>query len=289
MVAAEATPARAKSRANGARPGPAPAFGPGGRTPAAATPAAGDSGWWELDSSEAIPAVVARPGAGPARPTAAAAPGWQNLKPDDSGEGPVVTAKPVRPRWVTYAAIAGGVVAGVVAFSVAFMLVSRALGPGSPRAPEQAKSQEPPTAPPVAVADAPEPSPGSAPAPQPSGPVDHHREAVDNLVRAYNDIADGYARIRDASSIPEGNGPITRAVEQLRSAAQRGRGLPPLSPEDREVVIRHGGPPLLGAIDRLLGELRRLKATPGLRSDFDRLIEAYSRARQEIRREIEHR
>jgi hypothetical protein len=119
--------------------------------------------------------------------------------------------------------------------------------------------------------------------------VDQHRQAVEALVRAYNDIADGYARIRDMGSIPDGNGRISRAVEQLRSAAQRGRSLPPLSPNDREAVIRHGGPPLLGAIDRVLGELRRLKATPGLRSDFDRLIDAYTLARQEIQREIDHR
>jgi hypothetical protein len=119
--------------------------------------------------------------------------------------------------------------------------------------------------------------------------VDQHREAVDALVRAYNAIADGYARIRDMNSLPDGNGSIARAVDELRSAAQRGRSLPALSPDDREVVIRHGGPALLGAIDRVLGELRRLKETPGLRSDFDRLIEAYTRARQEVQREIDHR
>ena len=62
-----------------------------------------------------------------------------------------------------------------------------------------------------------------------------------------------------------------------RSAARRGQGLPPLSPPEREALIRQTGPALLQAVDRVLGELRRLKATPGLRSDFDRLIDAYTR------------
>ncbi len=254
-------------------------------------PAAGDSGWWELDSSEAIPAAAALPGA--VRPrtvgaVAAAAADRRRIAPDDDGERPVVTAIPVRPKWVTYAAVAGGVIAGGIAFSVAFIFVSGSLRRESPPVPKQAKSQEPPVAPSPTVADAPQPSPGSAPAPPESGLVAQHREAVNTLIRAYNDIADGYARIRDVGSIPHGNGPVARAVEQLRSAAQRGRSLPPLSPGDREVVIRHGGPPLLGAIDRVLGELRRLKEIPGLKSDFDRLIDAYTRAHEEIQREIEH-
>ena len=107
------------------------------------------------------------------------------------------------------------------------------------------------------------------------------------LIRAYNDIADGYARIRDADSIADGKGLISRGVEHLKRAAQRGRSLPTLAPPDREDVIRRSGPPLLQAVDRVLDELRRLKLTPGLRSDFDRLIDAYTHTRQEIQRELE--
>jgi hypothetical protein len=43
---------------------------------------------------------------------------------------------------------------------------------------------------------------------------------------------------------------------------------------------------LLQAVDRVIHELQRLRATPGLRSDFDRLIAAYTRVRQEIEQEI---
>jgi hypothetical protein len=296
MVAADPAPARARSRAGATRRAPSPEFGAGVAAPAAARLAADDSGYWELDSSEAIPAAAAHPGAGRPRPIAAAtaaAAVRQPIELDESGEGPVITARPIRPKWVTYTATAIGVVGGAVAFSLAYAWTSGAPWPTVPRNREQAGAQPSPSAPPAAVAEAPEPSPGSGPAPPPgagaSGSVDQHRQAVDALIRAYNEIADGYARIRDVHSIPDGDGPVGRAVEQLRSAAQRGRRLPPLSPEDREAVIRHGGPALLRAIDRVLGELRRLKATPGLRSDFDRLIDAYTRARQEVQREIEHR
>ncbi len=179
-----------------------------------------------------------------------------------------------------YAAIGGGVAAA----AVAFMLVSWALRPASTPGPEAAKPQESPTA----VTEHPPPSPGMNPTPQPSGSVEQHREAVNAIVRAYNDVADAYARVRDAGSLPDGNAAISRAVEQLRSAAQRGRSLLPLSPEDRDVVIRQGGPSLLVAIDRVLGELRRLKETAGLRSDFGRLIDAYTRTRQDVQRELDH-
>jgi hypothetical protein len=52
-------------------------------------------------------------------------------------------------------------------------------------------------------------------------------------------------------------------------------------------LIRETGPPLLQAVDRVIGELRRLRATPGARSDFDRLIDGYTRTREDIQREVD--
>ena len=131
------------------------------------------------------------------------------------------------------------------------------------------------------------PSRAAIPLAQPSGPAAQHREAVNALIRAYNEIADGYARIRDADSITEGKGLISRGVEQPETGGAT-RAEPPASRAgDREDVIRRSGPPLLQAVDRVLDELRRLKSTPGLRSDFDRLIDAYTHTRQEIQRELE--
>jgi hypothetical protein len=285
----------------------------GGRPPVAARPAAGDSGWWELDSSESIPATTDRAGArqprtaravaaGPSAPSPA---GW--TRADD--DGPVVTARPVRPKSVVYASIAAGVIVGGIAYAVTYSLVSNALRPASPSVAEPPKDQPgPPTpavadatgprssaphdqpatpAPPPAVAELAGPKSSAPPSPQPAGPAERHREAVDALIRAYNEIADGYARVRDAGSIPSGNGPISRGVAQLRSAAQRGKNLPPLSPPERQALVRQTGPALLQAVDRVLGELRRLQTTPGLRSDFDRLIAAYTRTRDEIQSELD--
>jgi hypothetical protein len=42
----------------------------------------------------------------------------------------------------------------------------------------------------------------------------------------------------------------------------------------------------LSAVDRVIGELERLKSTPGLKSDFDRLKSAYTKVRQEIQEQI---
>jgi len=89
------------------------------------------------------------------------------------------------------------------------------------------------------------------------------------------------------SPIASGDVPISYGVAQLRSAAQRGKNLPPLSPPERQALVRQTGPALLQAVDRVLGELRRLQATPGLRSDFERLIAAYTRTREEIQSELD--
>jgi hypothetical protein len=257
-------------------------------------PAADDSGWWELDSSESIPATAARAVTG--RSPAPAAPAARMTAPASKGrpalgiqvdEGPILEARPVRPGWVTYAAIAGGVLIGAVAYAVAYSFVSNALSPAPTPVADRATPEPGSATPPEKVAEGPPSVPGPTPALTPSGAEAQHREAVEALVRAYNDIADGYARIRDAGSIPQGRESIDRGVEQLRAAAQRARNLPHLAPAQRLAVIRRDGPPLLEAIERVLGELRRLKDTPGLRSDFDRLIDAYTRSREDVRREIE--
>ncbi len=279
-------------RAPGAdRPAHTTTADPGSRPPGAAMLAADDSGWWELDSSESIPAKAARAGTErypAARMTAPASKGRPALGIQVDDEGPLIEARPVRPRWVTYAAIAVGVLIGAVAYAVAYSFVSNALSPAPTPVADQAAPGPGTATPPEEVAEAPPSGPGPTPAPTPSGVEAQHREAVEALVRAYNDIADGYARIRGADSIPQGRESIDRGVEQLRAAAQRARNLPHLAPAEREAVIRRGGPPLLEAIDRVLGELRRLKDTPGLRSDFNRLIDAYTRSREDVRREIEH-
>jgi hypothetical protein len=114
-----------------------------------------------------------------------------------------------------------------------------------------------------------------------------HQAAVDDLTRAYNDIADGYGRIHDAASIAHGQELISRGIEQLKSSAQRGRSLAPLSAADRSILTTSKGPELLRAVDRVIRELQRLKAMQGLKSDFDRLIAAYIQVRQEIDREIQ--
>jgi hypothetical protein len=232
--------------------------------------------------------------AGPSAPSPAA---WTQADDD----GPVVTARPVRPKSVVYASIAAGVIVGGIAYAITYSLVSNALRPPSPPVAEPSNAlrlASPPVAeppkdqpamptPPPVVADLARPKSNPPPSPQPAGPTQRHREAVDALIRAYNEIADGYARVRDARSIPSGNGPISRGVAQLRTAAQRGKNLPPLSPPERQALVRQTGPALLQAVDRVLGELRRLQATPGLRSDFERLIAAYTRTREEIQGELD--
>jgi hypothetical protein len=256
-----------------------------------------DSGWWELDSSESIPAVTARALAGRHRPAAAVATPMAASTAADRArlgvrvdeEGPIVTAKAVRPGWVKYAAIVAGVIVGGIGYAVTYTLVSNAVGPTPQPAADHSSPETTPVVTTASAADVPQPAPEPSPALHPSGPEAQHREAVDALIRAYNDIADGYARIRDADSIPQGRESIDRGVEHLRTAAQRGRSLPSLSPAEREAVIRWGAPLLLGAIDRVLGELRRLKDTPRLRSDFDRLIDTYTKAREEVQRELERR
>ena len=87
------------------------------------------------------------------------------------------------------------------------------------------------------------------------------------------------------SRSPEG-GRITRGVERLKAAAQRGRELPPLPAAERATLVAESGPALIQAVDRVIQQIQALKSTPGIRSDFDRLIDAYTRTRQGIDQEM---
>jgi hypothetical protein len=245
-----------------------------------------DSDWWELDSSESIPATMARSGRGAAASLASvAAPAARSGRGLVGTPGPpAATAKPQRSQWETYAAVsAGGIVAAIV-FAICFFVLSDALSPQQKSVAVQPKSEA--NAPPAPVAEVSQPKPDTGSSTIMNGPQ-AHRAVIDDLIRAYNDIADGYAQISDATSIFRSEGRIARGVDQLRAAALRGRSLPPLPPDELAVLTGSKGPALLQAVDRVIQQLRRLKATPGIKSDFDRLIDAYTRARQEIEREIQ--
>lgn len=238
--------------------------------PATTVPAArssgGDSGYWELDSSESIPATTARPAAARSRPApvVTATP----LDDDDA----IVTAAPVRSNGIVWASIGGG---GVVGLILILILFKALWGRPTP-----AREPNPSADPPVVATSGPGPA-------KPETAVDRHREALDTLVRAYNRIADGYAHIHDARSIADGQTTIQAAVEELRTASQLGQELPTLPPDDRRKLIQQQAPRLIQAVDRVIGELRRLQATSGIRSDFDGLIASYSQRLQEIRGELD--
>lgn len=185
-------------------------------------------------------------------------------------------------------ALAVGIGVGSVMWVVMYNLVSGAVR--SSMDPESNTSPQPDEAPPpVAVKTEPksEPVAESKSPPPPSPAVSRHRETVDDLIRAYNQIADGYARIRDTHSIAAGRAQVARGAVQLRASAHRGKALPALAPAERKELIQQSGPQLLQAIDRVLDELRRLKATEGIRSEFDRLIDAYTRSREQVQRELD--
>lgn len=238
------------------------------RAVAAAVPAATD--WATFDESDAEDdEPVGRAGSRPAAQPA---------------------ASPNRRKWIMAGALAAGVGVGSIMWFVMYNLVSGTVR--STMDPEGQLAAREETAPSTVAANTEEPTPpaaapGAKPAATPSPAVSRHRETVDDLIRAYNQIADGYARIRDTSSIAAGRALVARGAVQLRASAHRGKTLPALSPAERKALIQQSGPPLLRAIDRVLDELRRLQATDGIRSDFDRLIDAYTRSREQVQREVD--
>jgi hypothetical protein len=241
-----------------------------------------DSEFWELDSSESIPAT-GRSGRGGAA-SLAMAPAPATRPPGDLKNGirTSTESNAIRPwydKWVMYVAVVAAAIVGGVSYSVSYSYFSNAKG----RSPKP--DLDSPKAATATIADGsrPEPSVESSPA---LGGKAAHQEAIEALIRAYNDIADGYAQIGDAISIARGEERITRGVEQLKAAAQRGRGLPPLPAAERAALVAEKGPALIQAVDRVIQQIQRLKATPGIKSDFDRLIEAYTRTRQGIDREM---
>lgn len=191
-----------------------------------------DSEFWELDSSEAIPSTAALSGRGAAGPLAMGpVPGSRAVRGMVGAQGlftgsAAVTVKPPRPRWVTHAAIGAGVIVGSIAFGVSYTVFSNFVGSRRELSTDSPK----PTSAPIAEVSRPEPGAGSST--ELSGQA-AHQATIDALIRAYNDIADGYAQIGDAASIHRGEERISRAVEQMKAAAHRGRSLPPLRESER--------------------------------------------------------
>ncbi len=247
----------------------------------------GDSEWWELDSSESIPATSARSGLRAIAAPVMAAPAASSrmARGREAVEEPAVAPPTTgRPKWVIYAAIAGVVLFGLIAFAITASLVSDNPKAQPTSVADQPESDEKAPAPKVAESTQSEPDAESS---EEESSTAEHQAAIDALAGAYNDLADGYAQIRDAASIAGGEERIARAVERLKAAAQRGRSLPSLTAGERATFARTSGPPLLHAVDRVIQELHRLRATPGIKSDFDRLIDSYTQARREIDREIQ--
>ncbi len=219
-----------------------------------------DPEWWEVDSSEAMPAISARAGLqATATPVMAPAAPASPVRTGDAVRE-TAAAKPRRPQWVTHAVIAGGVISGAFSFAVAYTVVSNALRSNRPSVADGAKPGV--KGPALAVAESTQSQPGPASSATASGTA-AHQAVLDALASAYNDIADGYAQIRDPASIPGGEARISRAVERLKAAAQHGRSLTPLEADERTAFARSSGPPLLRAIDRVLQELRRTQGDPG--------------------------
>jgi hypothetical protein len=228
---------------------------------------------------------MARPGRGAAVSVASAPPpAARAVRVPGPAQGlSAAAAKPRRPKWVVYAGISAGGGAGVILLVVLLGLVSGSRGPQQKPVADQPTSE---SISPVPASEVSEPRPDTGSSTVASGP-EAHRAVIDALIRAYDNIADGYAQINDAASIPRGEGRIARGAEELKAAAERGRSLPPLQLDEHAVLTGSKGPSLILAVERVIQQLRRLKATPGIKADFDRLIDAYTRTRQEIDREMQ--
>ncbi|MGP0066765.1 MAG: hypothetical protein ACLQGP_24640 [Isosphaeraceae bacterium] len=245
-----------------------------------------DPEWWDLDSSESIPATMARPGRGAAvalasRPASALSTRSLSGLPERSASA----VKPQDSKWLTYVGISVGGIVGVILLVIVLSLASGSRSP-QPKAVADQPASEATAAPAPVAEEKSEPAPAPAPIRTASGP-EAHRAAIVDLTRAYHEIADGYLDVNGPASIPRAEGRIARGVEQLKAAAERGRSLPPLQPSEHAALTASTGPSLLQAVDRVIQQLRRLKANPGIKSDFDRLIDAYTRARQAIEREMQ--
>ena len=251
-----------------------------------------DGDWWELDSSESIPAIMARP---VRHATSSESIPASDYWADDEQAGvKPLSAKALqaqRTNWVTYAGVFLGGSVGVILLVVSLSLVFGSRGPAPKAVVDRSTPEVSAPSPSVAeVAEIAEPEPEpevESPQKKNGSNPETHAAVIDSLTRAYAEIAEGYAEINDASSISNGETRIARSVEQLKVAAQHGRTLPPLSAGEYSALTRSKGPLLLQAVDRVIQQLRRLKGTPGIKSDFDRLIDAYTRARQGIEREMQ--
>ena len=232
---------------------------PGARSvgrPFLPVPAAGDSGWWELDSSESIPAATATVNAGRSRTAAATALPRRGMdrgrrRRRSGGDGhtrPPEMGAPLRrsPRASSSVAIA---------FAITYSLVFECVPAGIAGGASSRRTAPPPPTPPwwspippvrVRVL-----RPARSPTRRPIGIARPSTRSSAPTTRSPTATPASATRARS----PTGNAPISQGVAQLRSAARRGKDLPPLSPPERQALVRQTGPACSRPSTGCLGEL----------------------------------
>lgn len=107
--------------------------------------------------------------------------------------------------------------------------------------------------------------------PDRAGAIAQHREALEMLGTAFNEVAQGFVGMRDPARFAEAQQAVGRGFEKVDAAGKKGASLPKLSDTEKSVLVPFVDRSLSPALSRALREVRQLKQTPGIKGDFDRL------------------
>jgi hypothetical protein len=100
------------------------------------------------------------------------------------------------------------------------------------------------------------------------------------------DMSMGYTTMRNPGSLASGQDQVAQASRKLAEAAGRGAALPRLEATEKLVLGDLTENRLKPAVARVLQEINRLKQTPGLQGDLDKMLAAMSQSQRQFDREF---
>jgi len=108
--------------------------------------------------------------------------------------------------------------------------------------------------------------------------VRQHAHMLMGLAAAYREMAQGYAAMGKPRSFEEGQARVASASARLSEVARQGQALPKLQPSEKVALGYIGNAQVVAALGQVVQEIGRLKKTPGLQGDFDRLETVMNRS-----------
>jgi transcription elongation factor Elf1 len=116
--------------------------------------------------------------------------------------------------------------------------------------------------------------------------VHQHEQALEEMASAFKEMAQGYASMRKNDHFADAQKEVAQASLKLDQAARKGASLAKLTPGEKLALNHMVNTQLKQVAADAARELNKLKRTPGVQGDFDKLLQAIDQSRRQFDREF---